>query len=308
MELNIKDEKTFVLPEKCLDMLDVADGTDLKVLIYIASLGDKEFDTESAAEFLQISVEELNASVKFWSGASVIKRGKKTAAKKSEPKKTVREKRVMHLTTDELSSLGEKNAEFRTFLDVAQQTAGWIFNTAEIEIVASLYANLDLSTEYILSLIGYYICKKEQNLRYLEKVAYSFVDEGITTLAALEEKLRQKELSDSREGKIRSMFGIGTRKLTAKEQSLLAQWFDEYKASDELIALAYEKTVNATGKVSIPYAGSILAAWHEKGIKTPDEVGKIGSKPQGGAKPQSFDVEDVFNRAIDRSYKNGGKK
>ncbi len=302
MELYIKDEKTIVLPEKCLDMLDVADAADLKVLIYIA--GHSDFDAESAAEFLQLSVEEVNASVKFWSGASVIKNGKK----KCTPKRSIREKRVMRLTSDELSSLGEKNEEFRAFIDVAQQTAGWIFNTAEIEIIASLYANLNLSTEYIFSLIGYYICKKEQNLRYLEKVAYSFVDEGITTLEALEEKLRIKELFDTREGKIRSMFGIGTRKLTAKEQTCLTQWFEEYKVSDELIALAYEKTVNATGKASIPYAGSILSAWHEKGIKTPEDVEKTPVKKAGGVKPQSFDVEEVFNRAIDRSYKNGGKK
>ncbi len=306
MELNIKDEsRALVLPEKCLDMLDVADATDLKVLIYIAGLGDEDFDAERAAEFLSLGVEEIKSSVKFWQGASVIKGG----TSKSAPKKTVREKRVMRLTTDELSALGEKNEEFRAFIDLAQQTAGWIFNTAEIEIIASLYANLNLSTEYILALIGYFICKKEQNLRYLEKAAYSFVDEGITTAKALEERLRQKELFDGREGKVRSLFGIGARALSSKERDCLDMWFGKFDTSDELIKLAYEKTVNATGKASIHYASSILAAWYEKGIKTPDDVKKSGGSTKGGGiKPQSFDVEDVFSRAINRSYGDGGKK
>lgn len=306
MELNIKNEnKALVLPEKCLDMLEVADATDLKVLLYISGLHGGEFDAEKAADFLQISVGEVNSSVKFWRGASVIKRD----GAKTEPKKTIHENRIMHLTTDELSSLGEKNAEFRTFLDLAQQTAGWIFNTAEIEIIASLYANLYLSPEYILSLIGYFICKKEQNLRYLEKVAYSYVDEGITTPEALEEKLRQREIYDGREGKVRKLFGLGGRRLTAKENTYLYCWFNKFSASDELIELAYEKTVNATGKASIPYANSILARWHEKGIKTPDDVKKLSEKGNvGSMKAQSFDVEDVFNRAIDRSYNGGGNK
>lgn len=305
MELNIKNEShALVLPEKCLDMLDVADATDLKVLIYIAGLGDEEFDAERAAEFLCLSAEEVNSSVKFWRGASVIK----GSTSKRTPKKTVREKRVMRLTTDELSALGEKNEEFRAFIDLAQQTAGWIFNTAEIEIIASLYANLNLSTEYILALIGYFVCKKEQNLRYLEKVAYSFADEGITTAKALEEKLRQKELYEGREGRVRSLFGIGARKLSSKEKDYLDCWFDKFGASDELIELAYERTVNATGKASLPYANSILAAWHEKGIKTPEDVKKSGGGQRGGVKPQSFDVEDVFSRAISRSYGDGGKK
>ena len=80
--------------------------------------------------------------------------------------------------------------------------------------------------------------------------------------------------------------------------------------SDELVALAYEKTVDATGKASIPYANSILAAWHEKGIKKPDDVEKLPARAQKGAEktPQSFDVEDVFNRAINRSYGGEDKK
>lgn len=305
MELNIKNEnKALVLPEKCLDMLDVAEAADLKVLLYISGLNGEEFDAEKAADFLQLSVSEVNSSVKFWRGASIIKRG----STKSQPKKTVHEKRIMHLTTDELSALGEKNAEFRAFLDLAQQTAGLIFNTAEIEIVASLYANLYLSPEYILSLIGYFICKKEQNLRYLEKVAYSYVDEGITTPEALEEKLRQREIYDGREGKVRKLFGLGGRALTAKEKTYLDEWFGKFGASDELIELAYEKTVNATGKASLPYTNSILAAWHEKGIRTPEDVQKTDKKGKNNIKAQSFDVEDVFNRAIDRSYNGGGNK
>lgn len=306
MQLNINDSKNIILPEKCLDMLDVADATDLKVLIYIASTED-EFSAESASEFLGITVDEVNASVKFWRGASVLSADKGAAKPK---KRIITEKRIMHLSTDEVSSLGESDRKYRSFIDIAQQSAGWIFNTSELSIVASLYANLKLSPEYILSLIGYFICKKEQNLRYLEKCAYSFVDEGITTPEALEEKLRTLEAYEGREGKVRSLFGLGARKLSAKEKGFITKWFDEYGASDELVALAYEKTVDSTGKASIPYANSILSAWHEKGIKTPLDVEKLSGKAQksSGNTPQSFNVEDVFNRAINRSYGGDDKK
>ena len=305
MKLNIEKEcKEIILPGKCLDMLDVADATDLKVLIYVASLDGGEFDAERAAEVLKLGVGEVNSSVKFWRGASVIKSG----GEKAERKAPVREKRVMRLTTDELSALGEKNEEFKVFLDHAQQTAGWIFNTAEIEIIASLYANLDLSPEYILSLIGYFICKKEKNIRYLEKVAYSYVDEGITTPDALEEKLRAREVFEGREGKVRKLFGIGSRGLSAKERTYLESWFDVFGMSDELIELAYEKTVNATGKASLPYANTILSAWHEKGFKTPEDVNSAPDTGKGSIKAQSFDVDEAFKRALERSYGSGGNK
>ena len=305
MELNIKnEEKALVLPEKCLGMLDMADATDLKVLIYIAGLRGGEFDAERAADFLQLDVSEVKSSVKFWSGASVIARG---GAKKA-PEKTVCEKRIMRLTTDEVSALGEKNEEFGAFLNIAQQTAGWMFNSAEIEILASLYANLDLSPRYILSLIGYFVCKREKNIRYLEKVAYDYVDLGITTADELEEKLREQEIFDGREGKVRKLFGLGRRKLTDKERAYLDCWFNKYFSSDELIELAYEKTVNATGKPSIHYANSILARWHEKGIKTPEEANNAGGRNEGGMKAQSFDIDEAFNKALERSYGSGENK
>ncbi|MBR5539073.1 MAG: DnaD domain protein [Clostridia bacterium] len=305
MELNIKNEdKALVLPEKCLSMLDMADAADLKVLIYIAGLRGGDFDAERAADFLQLDVSEVKTSVKFWSGASIIARD----GAKKEPKKTVREKRIMHLTTDEVSALGEKNGEFGAFLNIAQQTAGWIFNSAEIEILASLYANLNLSPEYILSLIGYFVCKREKNLRYLEKVAYDYVDLGITTSDELEEKLREQEIFDGREGTVRSLFGLGRRKLTDKERSCLDCWFNKYGSSDELIELAYEKTVNATGKASVHYANSILARWHEKGYKTPEDVNNAGGRNDAGMKAQSFDIDEAFNRALERSYGSGENK
>lgn len=89
--------------------------------------------------------------------------------------------------------MAKENADFPALLHAAQQTAGWIFNESEIEIIAALYASLRLPGEFILSLIGYFVCKKEMPLRYVEKVAYDLCDKGITTPEALEEWLRRRE-------------------------------------------------------------------------------------------------------------------
>lgn len=308
MQLNIEGE-TITLPRSVLDRLTDADAADLRVLLYIA--GADAFDEATAAESLQLSEAEVRSSVKYWRGAGVIARGGKAAPKKEEkketPKKPLREKRSMTLSADELCEIAEMNEEFKVLIDVAQQTAGWMFNTSEIEIIASLYANLRLSTEYILALIGYFVKRREKPLRYLEKVAYSFIDEGVDTAKALEEKLRWLEKFEGREGKVRSLFGLGSRELTAKEKDYLVNWFDVYGFGDAMVELAYEKTVNTTGKASIAYANGILKKWHEDGFKKPADVEK-GAKSKGGKAAQSFDVEDAFAKALNRSYANGDTK
>ena len=54
---------------------------------------------------------------------------------------------------------------------------------------------------------------------------------------------------------------------------------DKMGFSDDMIRLAYEKTVMNTGKVAFNYMNSILKDWAEKGIKTPADTEKE-AKPQ----------------------------
>lgn len=309
MQLNIKGE-TITLPRSVLDRLSDADAADLRVLLYIA--GADAFDEAEAAAALQLSEAEVRSSVKYWRGAGVIarksaaKEAKKEApAPKKEPaaKKPLREKTAAKLTANELCEIAEENADFRALIDMAQQTAGWMFNTAEIQIIASLYTTLRLSGEYILALVNYFVAERKKPLRYLEKVAYSFIDEGVDTAAALEEKLRWLERFDGRAGAVRKLFGLGARELTAREKDYLVNWFDVYGYGDDLVELAYEKTVNATGKASLAYANGILKKWYADGVKTVADVDREAARATSVA--SSFDVNDAFSRALNRSYANG---
>jgi len=306
MQLNLQG-KTLELPESVLDVLADADATDLRVLLYLAG-NTESFREADAAEALQISEAEVRSSVKFWRGAGVIVRAGAAVKKEKTEKKPLREKRTQTLTANELCEIAEMNEEFKLLINEAQQAAGWMFNTSEIEIVASLYSTLRLSTEYILTLIGYFVGKRERPLRYLEKVAYSLIDEGVDSAPALEEKLRWLEKFEGHAGKVRTLFGIGARELTAREKDYLVNWFDVYGFGDDMVALAYEKTVHSTGKASLAYANGILKKWHDEGVKTPADVEKGGKGTGGKTAAQSYDVEDAFTKALARSYANGEKK
>ena len=153
-----KEEPSLALPKSCLALLSDADAADLRVLLHIAACEAENtaFDIGTAAEALQLSEGEVRSSVKFWRGAGVLKAdsAKGSSVKKPTEKKPLREKRATRLNTDELCRIAETDSEFTALLDMAQQTAGWIFNTGEIEIIARLYSELKLSGEYILAMIG----------------------------------------------------------------------------------------------------------------------------------------------------------
>ncbi len=328
MKLNFKKgESVITLPRSCMEALADADANDLRVLVYAAGVeSDGEaVDSAKAADELGINESDVKSSLKFWCGAGVLKRSKavKESApavepkKKEEPKPARRralpEKTNVSFTASELCEIAEENSEFKALIDMAQQTAGWIFNTKDIEVVADLYSNLMLSTEYILALIGYFVRKREKPLRYLVKVANDYIANGIDTAAALEEKLQWLERFDGRAGKVRAMFGMGARDFSKKEMEFLAKWFDHFKVSDEMLKEAYEITVNNTGKASFSYINKILENWHADGIKKPADIAKKMAKPAakttraGTATARSFNVDDALSKALERSY-NGDKK
>ena len=313
-----KGETALALPRECLPLLADADAADLRVLLHIAACEAEAvpFDAGVAADKLQLSESEVRSSVKFWKGAGVLK----TAAAKAEPsetKKPLRETKKTKLDSEALCKISESVPGFKALLDMAQQTAGWIFNAGEIEIIARLHTELRLSGEYIVALIHYFIGRREKSLRYVEAVAYDYaVKKNITSPKALEERLLWLERFEGRAGKIRAMFGIGARDLTTDEEAALSAWFDTYGFDDEVIRLAYEKTVKQIGKPSIGYAAKILTSWHENGVKTAADVPKKASgsqkqsasaaKSKGGIATQSFDVANAFQKALERSY--GEKK
>ncbi len=327
MKLNFKKGNDAIpLPHECIEALADADANDLRVLILAASMEKDGADiaSDAIANELGISEGDVKSSLKFWCGAGVLKRTKaakegtnvpeKKEEAKAPPRRRALPENTNHtFTANELCEIAEGNAEFKALIDMSQQTAGWIFNTKDIELIADLYSNLMLSTEYILALIGYFVKKREKPLRYLVKVANDYIANGIDSAAALEEKLQWLERFDGRAGRVRSMFGMGARDYSKKEMEFLARWFDELCVSDEMLKEAYEITVNNTGKASFSYINKILENWHESGVKKPADIPKKAAKPAakttraGTATARSFNVDDALSKALERSY-NGDKK
>ena len=63
-----------------------------------------------------------------------------------------------------------------------------------------------------------------------------------------------------------------------------------------MLRLAYEKTVDNTGKVSFPYIHKILSTWHEIGFQKPEEALSESAPPEKQKKEEkkeySFDLEE----------------
>ena len=307
-----------VLPKHVIGFVDKAKKFDLKVLLLIASsekYREGKYVLELANELGSTEAEIENA-LAFWNGAGIISIGdaeqiqarNKTAKTEESPiaptPRRAKESELPTYTTAELNALLEKNNAVVGLIDECQAILGKMFTASDIKVIMGLSDYLGLDNDYILVLMHFCARREVKSMRYIEKLAISCLDEGFTEASALETELYAREERESIEGKIKNVFGLGSRKLTTKEKKQVDAWINEYKFDLEVIEKAYEITVSATSKPSIHYANAILEKWNAEGIKTPSDVEALMQKreEQKAEEGSSFDVDDFFDAALKRSY------
>lgn len=324
------------LPAALIDILPRADADALRVLLVLAGMHTSGTEIDKAALALNSGCDEagVDAAIAFWRGAGVLSLAdqKKGSAAKRAPKEELptlavdtapseeAEQRraavtvkasataLPAYTTEELAEILERRRSLTALVDECSRVFGKIFNTHEVSQIIGLSEYLGLEDEYLVLLLAHCARMGKKSLRYAVSTAISLYDEGITDTHALQECLKTREQRQQAEGQLRTMFGIGSRALTSKEKKMFDAWLFTHGFDLEVVRMAYERTVNATGKPSVPYANSILERWASEQLKTPEQIiaAEEAHAKQSASEPSavgsSFDTDDFFYAALKRSY------
>lgn len=198
---------------------------------------------------------------------------------------------------DVLSAMDTDNS-FRMLYGEIQRLLGRAMNTEELKILLSFQRYLGLSSEVVSILVSY--CKdrtrqkgnlRNPSLRTIEKEAYRWAEQGIDTLEEAVAYIQNQNLRASRLGHLLGLLQIRGRTLTQAEERYANSWL-EMGLSDEVIALAYERTCLNTGGMSWPYMNKVLTRWNEAGIKTAQQVKSGETKESSGGKRQ-LDSDEI---------------
>lgn len=303
-------------PKSALEIVKRAGADELKVLLFLCSC-EGNADEKKLVKLTGCKSESVRDALCFWRGAGVIyaadgeigtaESTEETSVqavpeKKAETKKKLqRSEELPNYTSKELSDILEQRSDTATLINECQNIMGKIFNVREINVLIGLCDYLTLDTEYIMILLTYCMSIGKKNLHFAEKLAFSLYDAGICTSEELSEELRRRELAQSAEGRIRSLFGVGERAFTSKEKKMITAWIGEMGFPIEIIERAYEATADATGKGSIPYANSILERWYSEGLRTLEDIEAAIAQRKGEKSEGSFNTDDFFDAAIKRA-------
>ena len=305
------------LPEAVLSYLDKASPLALRLFLLLASDRSlrENFSLADAAKSFAVTQQEMEQALSFWVNAGLLslsqneeKPAKKAAvsvsAKTSENGETVTvvTSGMPHYTGKEIEAMMKGDESLALLVEECQRMAGKMFNVHEITRLLGMADYLRLDHDSILLLFAYAVKIGKCSVAYVEKMATSLVNEGITSYGEVEAFLSAKEKQHSLEAVVRKLTGVSQRAFSAKEKKFLAKW-SELSFSESLLSLAYDVTVDNTGVFSFPYMNKVLLNWHEAGYTTAEEVNDAllsyrSKKEQDTDK--SFDVDEFFEAALKR--------
>ncbi len=297
----------FAVPAAVADRhLKFCSEAQLKVLLLALRQGQSPVDTAGIAGRLGLTETEGDDCLQYWQEAQLFTEGSAPQPEKAgpapaePPKKTVEEgvttiRSRGHLSPGEVNALLREDKRFAGLAAELEKARGSVLSPSEREILAYLCGSLELTPEYLLVAAAYCRDRGKKKMSYLEKMVAGWLEEGIDTYEKAEVHIRRLTRQEDDEGRIRRLFGLPERALTAREKACINRWCGEYMTPDALIKLAYDRAVEATGKVSFAYIDKVLAAWTAKGITTVEAAEAERTAAQKAAAGEySFDIGEAL--------------
>ena len=304
----------FAVPACIVDEhLRIAGGDHIKVLLFMLRNPGREFSLSDISAGTGVTADTAEEALIFWEDRGVIRNSSGEIIPEQgiteavnlpadiDNKAAARAK----LTSDiqfpprEIARTVNGDDAFRCLCSTFERLAGRPTKHSERNTLMVITDEIGLPSEVALMLVEYCFSMDKATPAYMKSVALDWVECGIDNIAKAEERIAVLSVRNTLEGKLRTKFRM-TSAFSRKQKEIIAQWA-EMGMSEELIDEAYEKTLNATGKLSFPYMDSILRSWKEKGISSPEVAQQ--DKQAHSESVSSIDIDLVKQKAYERYRK-----
>ncbi len=175
-------------------------------------------------------------------------------------------------TLDDIKAFKESDRTSE-LLFIAEQYLKKTLSANDIRSILFLTDTLHFSDDLIDYLLQYCVQRGKKDFRYIEKVAISWAEAGITTP---HEACTYASRYDRNVYTIMNALGKGSTP-TSTEVDFMKRWSDEWGFSMDIILEACERTVLATDKHRFEYADKILSSWKKNDVHHKADIDKIDS-------------------------------
>lgn len=184
-------------------------------------------------------------------------------------------------------------------LFIAESYIGKPLTPSEIKSILFFTDVLKFSDDLIDYLIQYCVDRGKKDFKYIEKVAISWAEQGISTP---EQAKKCSAKYDKNVYTIMNELGKNGSP-TAREMEFINRWTKDYGFEIDIIIEACARTVLATDKHRFEYAEGILSSWLREGVHHKADIRRIDDIYQQKKKSQpKTSSGNKFNQFTHNSY------
>lgn len=302
--------QAFAVPSAVVDnLIRLAKENHLKVLLYLLRHPEQNFTSAQIANYLYLDEELAEEALEFWKSANILQEAsQETLASEnytfaftvpttdtpastttpeekpiSEPENKLTEHVVLkpsRNTSEELSRLS--NQDIKEMIENSTKLKNLILqskayfkrdqNAIEIRSLVWMHDYLGMNNEVILILLEYCSMIDKLNIRYIDKIAYSWWEDEILTEEAARKQVQSLKEFYTYTMYIKRLFEMDSNP-TKSQKEFIERW--QYAGySEELLLYAHDLTVEAICKKNFKYIDKILQGWSDAGITKLEQAKK----------------------------------
>lgn len=250
-------------------------------------------------EPVTVAAPAVVAATAVVSATAITEKAEETPAEKTDPYKKP------SYSADQLSAFKNKE-NIRQLFFIAESYMGRQLSVSDMKSILYLSDCLHFSDDLIDYLLQYCVDRGKKDFKYIEAVALNWAQSGVTT-----PKQAEKFAAKYDKSVYTIMKELGKNNTpTKKELEYIIRWTKEYGFSQDIIAIACERTVLATDSHRFEYAEGILSNWKKEDVHHKSDIQRIDAQYQKSRQSRSTSSaasssqvsSNRFNQFAQRSY------
>ncbi|MCI6190108.1 MAG: DnaD domain protein [Clostridium sp.] len=198
-----------------------------------------------------------------------------------------------------------ENKGINDMLKDIEKILGRTLSTKEMEMYLGWQKEFSFPSELILLLVEYCASKGKSDYRYIEKVALTWHDMNITTMAQAQNYIKQTEDKWVKIREILSYLGIKNNDLMKPQEEMIDKWLTTYNFDLDVIKKACNICADRLNRADFKYIDGILTNWFNNNIKTLDDIAIKDKQFKKNYKKNTYNKNNSsngFNNFEARSY------
>ena len=291
-KINISSD-IFNIPCRVVDeLLKVATGEQLKVLLYIMRDFGKDVAEHEISDKTGVCKEDVTQAIDFWQRSDVLLgqlADKVIAIGITEPvdnygnipEENTRQHKKNY-SAMEIAQLKIADPVISGIIENAENSFG-ILNNMQISSIINMYRYNGLNKEVIAVLLKY--CKEVNRAypQYMEDIASDWAENNIDTVETANQEAERLRKINEYINKVKRI--TSAYRFSPDDESLIAEWHKK-DVSFQVIEEAYELTIKYIHKLNLKYMDTII---NSRPDVTEDSNGKTGRKRRYKGKRYHYD-------------------